>query len=241
MTNRIAAIYTDGACSRTHGGWAVIIPAGEEGLIIQGGEPDTTNNRMEIIAFMEALKVCIKHNITPDIFSDSEYVVKSYNGYLAAWVRKGWRKADGKEVKNEDLWREIHRMKAGLSPGPRLLHVKGHNGHALNEAADEYAVKARLIVEKTGKAFRTRIRTRNGEVVVPSTETGSPAPDEATQAVETVRTAPPAADDRPQAKESERGGILAFRILVERHKSGKMTLEDLYDELSRNREGIFGS
>lgn len=240
MRDRITEIYTDGACSKKNGGWAVIIPAGSEALIIQGGEPDTTNNRMEIIAFMEALKVCIKHDIAPDIYSDSEYVVKSYNGYLAAWVRNGWKKADNKEVKNEDLWREIHRMKKGLRNAPRLIHVKGHNGHAQNEIADEYAVKARLIVEKTGQAFRTKIRTRNGEVVVPSTEAGSPAPDETIRAPKTVLT-PPAAGDHHPAKESDRGGILAFRILVERHKSGKMTLDDLYDELSRNREGIFGS
>jgi ribonuclease HI len=132
------AIWTDGACSGNPGpgGWgAVLIWNGHE-KELKGGEAHTTNNRMELMAAIEALKA-LKRAEAVDFYTDSQYVRGGITGWIAGWKRNGWKTADKKPVKNIDLWQELDRQ--------RTLHdiawhwVKGHAGMELNERADQLA------------------------------------------------------------------------------------------------------
>ena len=133
-------IYTDGACSGNpgKGGWgAVLVYKGNE-KEISGGSPDTTNNRMELTAVIEALKQ-LKEPCKVTLTTDSKYVCDAINkGWVYSWKKKGWRKSDNKPALNVDLWEklleqlEIHKVE--------FCWVKGHNGHPYNERCDELAV-----------------------------------------------------------------------------------------------------
>lgn len=140
MTQKIQ-IYTDGACSGNPGpgGWGAILRAGRHEKELSGGAAETTNNRMELTAAIEALRA-LKKPSDVDLFTDSSYVQKGVNEWLRGWKARGWKTADKKPVKNQDLWEALD---AVLQKHTVAFHwVKGHAGHPENERADQLAVAA---------------------------------------------------------------------------------------------------
>ena len=135
---RRVRIYTDGACKGNPGpgGWGVLLKAGAREKELFGGEPETTNNRMELTAVIRALEA-LKRACEIDLYTDSQYVQKGVSEWLADWKRRGWRTADKKPVKNAELWRRLDE----LARGHRIQWhwVRGHAGHAENERADQLA------------------------------------------------------------------------------------------------------
>jgi len=133
-------IYTDGACSGNPGagGWGAILMHGGKEKEISGGELATTNNRMELMAAIQALEALNKP-CKVELFTDSQYVQKGIAEWIHAWKRRGWKTADGKPVKNDDLWRRLDEARSRHDVTWRW--VKGHAGHELNERADALARK----------------------------------------------------------------------------------------------------
>ena len=131
-------IWTDGACSGNPGpgGWGAILRFGETSKELSGGEPHTTNNRMELLAAISALET-LKRPCGVDLHTDSQYLRQGVTGWIHGWKRNGWRTADKKPVKNEDLWRRLDEAAARHEIEWRW--VKGHAGEELNERADELA------------------------------------------------------------------------------------------------------
>ena len=131
-------IYTDGACSGNPGpgGWGAILrwTGQEKGLF--GYAPETTNNRMEMTAVIEALR-SLKRAVPVRVYTDSQYVQKGMTEWLHGWKRRGWKTAGKAPVKNEDLWRELDGL-AAQHP-IEWFWVKGHAGHPENERADRLA------------------------------------------------------------------------------------------------------
>ena len=132
-------IYTDGACSGNPGpgGWAAVLIYGEHKKEISGGCKETTNNIMELTAILEALKA-LKMECEVELFSDSAYSVNAFNnGWIFNWIKKGWKTADGKEVKNKEIWQEIY----ALTKKHKVTFnkVKGHSDVELNNRCDELA------------------------------------------------------------------------------------------------------
>ena len=133
-------IYTDGACKGNPGpgGWGALILEGDTKNEIYGGEANTTNNRMEITAVIRALKTINTENeIT--VFTDSTYVQKGINEWIAKWKINGWRTSNKKEVKNKDLWVQLDNLTSQLKIN--WIWVKGHSGHPGNDRADYLANK----------------------------------------------------------------------------------------------------
>jgi ribonuclease HI len=134
-------IHTDGACSGNPGpgGWGAILHWGDHERELKGGEPVTTNNRMELMAAISALEA-LKRPCTVAIHTDSQYVRNGIMQWINNWKRNGWRTASREPVKNVDLWK---RLDAALATHTVRWHwVKGHAGHDLNERADELAREA---------------------------------------------------------------------------------------------------
>jgi ribonuclease HI len=131
-------LFTDGACSGNPGpgGWAAILRYGEHEKELSGGEKATTNNRMEMMAVIEGLKALNK-SAPVTIHTDSRYVMDGASKWLAGWKTKGWKTADKKPVKNEDLWRMLDMEMARHTI--RWIWVAGHSGHVENERADALA------------------------------------------------------------------------------------------------------
>jgi len=131
-------IYTDGACSGNPGpgGWGVLLRIGKAETELFGGEPATTNNRMELLAVIEALQSLVQP-VEARIYTDSQYVQKGISEWIHSWKRRGWKTAGKEPVKNEDLWRRLD----ALASGHKLeWHwVRGHNGHPENERVDALA------------------------------------------------------------------------------------------------------
>ncbi|QTL01672.1 ribonuclease HI [Aquabacter sp. L1I39] len=131
-------IWTDGACSGNPGpgGWGAILRAGAHEKELSGGEGLTTNNRMELLAAISALEA-LKKPCAVDLHTDSEYLRNGVTKWMFGWKRNGWRTADKKPVKNQDLW---ERLDAAIARHEVAWHwVKGHAGNELNERADELA------------------------------------------------------------------------------------------------------
>jgi ribonuclease HI len=130
--------FTDGACRGNPGpgGWGVVLRAGEHVKELSGGEPLTTNNRMELKAAIEAL-TALKQPCRVDLFTDSVYVRSGITEWLPAWRARGWKTADKKPVKNQDLWQALAAQAERHSVAWHW--VKGHSGHPENERADELA------------------------------------------------------------------------------------------------------
>jgi len=131
-------IYTDGACKGNPGpgGWGALIIAGDTKNEIFGGEANTTNNRMEILAVIMALKsINTENQIT--VFTDSTYVQKGISEWIGKWKINGWRTSNNKEVKNKDLWVELDNLTIHLKIS--WAWVKGHSGHSENDRADYLA------------------------------------------------------------------------------------------------------
>jgi len=134
-------IHTDGACSGNPGpgGWGAILEWNGRRKEIKGGDPQTTNNRMELTAAIMALEA-LRRPCTVDIYTDSQYLRQGITSWITSWKRNGWRTADRKPVKNVDLWQ---RLDAALTQHKVRWHwVRGHAGHDLNERADELAREA---------------------------------------------------------------------------------------------------
>jgi ribonuclease HI len=134
----VVRIYTDGACKGNPGpgGWGALLRSGTNERELYGGDPATTNNRMELTAVIRALEA-LKRSSEVEVYTDSEYVMKGITEWLAAWKRRGWKTADRKPVKNADLWRELDEL-AGRHE-VRWHWVRGHSGHPENERADALA------------------------------------------------------------------------------------------------------
>ena len=132
-------LYTDGACRGNpgRGGWGAILVYGDKEKELSGGEPMTTNNRMELMAAIEglaALRVPCEVTLT----SDSKYLVDAINkGWLESWKKNGWRKADKSAVLNVELWKKIDMLLAVHDV--RFVWVHGHTGHPYNERCDALA------------------------------------------------------------------------------------------------------
>ena len=131
-------IYTDGACKGNPGvgGWGAILRFGEREKEIFGGTANTTNNRMEMTAVIEALR-SLSRPCEAIVFTDSSYVQKGISEWIHGWKRNGWRTSDKKPVKNADLWQELDQLAAGHKVEWRW--VRGHAGHPENERADQLA------------------------------------------------------------------------------------------------------
>lgn len=139
-------LYTDGGCSGNPGpgGWAFILKHPASGKVLErsGGEPQTTNNRMELIAVVRGLEALHRRSHV-ELFTDSEYVRRGLSEWIAKWKADGWRRREGrqlKEIKNEDLWRRLDELAAGHQL--KFTRVAGHSGHPENDRCDELAVAA---------------------------------------------------------------------------------------------------
>jgi ribonuclease HI len=140
MSERVT-IYTDGACSGNPGpgGWAALLMFGGREKELSGGEPLTTNNRMELTAAIMALEG-LTRPCTVDLFTDSQYVRQGITQWLRNWKARGWRTADKKPVKNEDLWRRLDDARGRHQV---VWHwVRGHADDPLNHRVDALAVAA---------------------------------------------------------------------------------------------------
>jgi ribonuclease HI len=137
-------LFTDGACSGNPGpgGWAYLLRHPKTGKSVErnGGEPVTTNNRMELTAVIEGLASLTRPS-TVELYSDSQYVLKGLDEWIAGWKKKGWRTASKAPVKNVDLWMKLDELKAIHEI--RFHWVRGHAGHPENERVDRLAVEAR--------------------------------------------------------------------------------------------------
>ncbi len=134
----VVRIYTDGACKGNPGpgGWGALLRWGAHERELYGGEPSTTNNRMELTAAIRAL-AALEGRSEVELYTDSEYVMKGITEWLAAWKRRGWKTADRKPVKNVDLWHELDAL--AQRHAVRWHWVRGHAGHPENERADALA------------------------------------------------------------------------------------------------------
>ncbi len=150
MTNPEVHIWTDGACKGNPGpgGWGVLLRAGPHEKTFFGGEPHTTNNRMELQAVIEALRA-LTRPCKVVIHTDSQYVQKGITEWLANWKRRGWRTADKKPVKNADLWQELDAERNRHEVQWRW--VRGHAGDANNELADALANQGVDQVRQSGR------------------------------------------------------------------------------------------
>src|SRR6185295_13745592 len=138
MTKARVEIFTDGACrfNPGPGGWAAILRSGTHEKEISGGEGSTTNNRMELMAAIEALKA-LKAPSTVILHTDSRYVMDGLQSWLPRWKKNGWKTADKKPVKNGDLWQALEAETQRHEVTWRW--VAGHSGHPENERADALA------------------------------------------------------------------------------------------------------
>jgi ribonuclease HI len=131
-------IYTDGACKGNPGlgGWGAVLRSGGKEKHLCGGEKNTTNNRMEMTAVIEAL-IALKSSCNIDLFTDSQYVNRGVNEWLPNWKKANWKTASKAPVKNVDLWQKLDNLLGGHD-----IHwhwVKGHSGDPGNDLADELA------------------------------------------------------------------------------------------------------
>ncbi len=131
-------IHTDGACKGNPGpgGWGAILQAQGKSKELCGGEPLTTNNRMELTAAIMALEA-LTRPCKIDLHTDSKYVMDGITSWIHGWKARGWKTADKKPVKNDDLWKRLDVARARHEV--KWHWVKGHAGHALNERADQLA------------------------------------------------------------------------------------------------------
>jgi ribonuclease HI len=150
LTGRVS-IWTDGACSGNPGpgGWGAVLRYGSHEKELKGGEPLTTNNRMELTAAIEALE-SLTRPCAVALHTDSQYLRGGVTGWLAGWKRNGWRTAEKKPVKNEDLWRRLDA--AAARHDTQWLWIRGHAGNKLNERADKLAREGMSAYLRSGRA-----------------------------------------------------------------------------------------
>jgi ribonuclease HI len=146
-------IHTDGGCSPNPGpgGWAAILTFKDSERELKGGEPQTTNNRMELTAAISALEA-LKRPCTADLYTDSQYLRNGITVWIKGWKRNGWKTAARKPVLNVDLWQ---RLEAALKPHEVRWHwVRGHAGHAMNERADVLVGEAIREMQAAARAVK---------------------------------------------------------------------------------------
>ncbi|EGV51301.1 ribonuclease H [endosymbiont of Riftia pachyptila (vent Ph05)] len=136
--NDLIEIFTDGACKGNPGpgGWGALLRFGSHEKRLCGGEPETTNNRMELMAVIQALRA-LKRASRARVTTDSQYVKNGITQWIHNWKRNGWKTAAKKPVKNADLWRELDQEVAQHQV--EWAWIKGHSGHPENELADQLA------------------------------------------------------------------------------------------------------
>lgn len=141
-------IYTDGACRGNPGpgGWGALLIFKDRKKTLKGAETETTNNRMELMGAIQALKA-LRESCRIDIYTDSQYVQKGISEWMKAWKAKGWRKADNKPVKNADLWQSLDEVQSKHQV--KWHWVKGHSNHPENDLVDELANEAIDELENT--------------------------------------------------------------------------------------------
>lgn len=145
--DKVVDLFTDGACKGNPGvgGWGVLLRYEGNEKVLCGGERDTTNNRMELMAVIEGLKA-LNRACKVRVHTDSQYVQKGISEWIANWIRRGWKTAGGGAVKNQDLWQALAEQAARHEV--EWHWVKGHAGHAENERADALANEGvRLVME----------------------------------------------------------------------------------------------
>lgn len=138
MTEKIVTLYTDGACKGNPGpgGWGVVLEYGDHRKELYGGDPETTNNRMELMAAIQGLSA-LKSRCVVDLYTDSVYVKDGITKWVSNWKKNGWKTAAKKPVSNQDLWQQLDSVTH--EHDVRWHWVKGHAGHPGNERADELA------------------------------------------------------------------------------------------------------
>lgn len=138
MTDKTIQIFTDGACRGNPGpgGWGALLCYGSEEKELYGGEIETTNNRMELMAAIQALE-SLTRRCAVELTTDSEYVKNGITQWMVNWKKRGWRTANKKPVKNIDLWQRLD--KAASQHDVSWHWVRGHTGHPENERADALA------------------------------------------------------------------------------------------------------
>ncbi len=136
--NDVVEIFTDGACRGNPGpgGWGVLLRFGDKEKKLYGGEGDTTNNRMELMAAIKGLQA-LNRSAVITITTDSKYVMQGITEWIVNWKKRGWKTANKKPVKNVDLWQTLD--KEIQQHNVEWKWVKGHSGHRENEIADELA------------------------------------------------------------------------------------------------------
>jgi len=151
---KTVVIYTDGACKGNPGpgGWGALLEYDGRRKELFGGEPHTTNNRMELVAVIRALEA-LKRESDVAIYTDSQYVKNGIEAWIHAWKRNGWKTSDKKPVKNEDLWRELDE----LATRHRISWhwVRGHDDNPGNERADELANQGVIMESAVVNATRS--------------------------------------------------------------------------------------
>jgi ribonuclease HI len=144
----VVEIFTDGAClgNPGPGGWAALLRCKDVEKAISGGERDTTNNRMELMAAIRALE-SLRRSATVNLTTDSQYVKQGIESWLPRWQANGWRTADRKPVKNQDLWQRL--AAAAAAHRVHWHWTRGHSGHAENERVDTLARDAAETIRST--------------------------------------------------------------------------------------------
>jgi len=142
-------IFTDGACKGNPGpgGWGAILRMGEHEKELCGGDPATTNNRMELMGAIKALGA-LKQPCEVKLHTDSKYVIDGITSWIFGWQRNGWKNAAKKPVANADLWQDL--IAAAKPHKVAWIWVKGHDGHPENERADRLASDAALLAGRRG-------------------------------------------------------------------------------------------
>lgn len=140
-------INTDGAClgNPGPGGWGALLRYGETERELAGGESDTTNNRMELMAAIAALEA-LSTPCEVTLHTDSQYVQKGVGEWMPNWIRRGWKTAAGQPVKNQDLWERLDR--AAKNHKVHWRWVRGHSGHVDNERVDKLARNAAELIKR---------------------------------------------------------------------------------------------
>ena len=150
-TDSTVEVFTDGACSGNPGpgGWGAILRWRGQERELHGGEPMTTNNRMELMAAIKALET-LKRPMQVDLYTDSQYVRQGITDWMRKWKKNGWKTADKKPVKNAELW--VRLDEAASRHKVNWHWVKGHAGHPENERADELARLGIAEIRESGRA-----------------------------------------------------------------------------------------
>ena len=151
MSKDVVEIFTDGACKGNPGvgGWGALLRTKGKERELFGGEAHTTNNRMELMGAIAALEA-LKRHCHVRLHTDSKYVQQGISTWIHDWKKRGWKTADKKPVKNEDLWRRLDALAAQHKI--EWVWVKGHAGHDGNERADELANRGVEMMQESGDA-----------------------------------------------------------------------------------------